>query len=96
MELDEIEDTTLDELLQNFETSVTNALGEYVPEKKINIAVRDQRPWYTRDLRMQLRTVRNRERIWRKYKEDEHWMAYKAELSIYSKLLYKTEISRGY
>ena len=73
-----------------------NALDEYVPEKKINIAVCDQKPWYTRDLRMQLRTVRNRERIWRKYKEDEHGMACKAQLSIYSKLLYKTGISRRY
>ena len=38
-----------------------------------------------------MRKLRNRERVWRKYREQHHWTAYKTELRIYNNLLYKTK-----
>ena len=70
MDLDLIDGTNLDELLQSFNEKITDALNIHAPIQKSKITNRKSRPWYNEDLKKQHRIVRNREHIWRKYKED--------------------------
>ena len=89
MDLDSIDGTNLDELLQSFNEKITDALNIHAPIQKSKITNRKSRPWYNEDLKKQHRIVRNWERIWRKYKEDHQWNAYQQERLRYNKHLYK-------
>ena len=93
MDLDSIDGTNLDELLLSFNEKITDALNIHAPIQKSKITNRKSRPWYNEDLKEQHRIVRNRERIWRKYKEDHQWNAYQQERLRYNKHLYKQEMS---
>ena len=45
------------------------------------------RVWYSEELQAQRCTVRNRERLWRKYLQDHLWFAFKIERNRYNKML---------
>ena len=49
MELDKIEGSNLDELLQSYSEKITSALDKHAPEKCIKVAVHDHKPWYNKD-----------------------------------------------
>ena len=89
MHLDEILEGNLDELLTAFESNVISALDKHAPLLRKKIAIRNSKPWFDSDLKEQQRKVRDRERIWRKYKQHHQWLAFTEERKIYSKLLYK-------
>ena len=44
-------------------------------------------PWFTKEIRDQKRIVRNREKIWRKYREEHQWEAFKHEQTLYKNLI---------
>ena len=93
MQLDKVEDEDLDSFLDSFEKNFTNSLDLNAQVRTVKIAERQQKLWYNNTLRTQPRKVRNRERIWRKYKLEHQWLAYKCELTIYNKLLYKHKVN---
>ena len=57
------------------------------PLKTIKIAERLRVPWFTKDIAVQKRIVRNRQKIWLKYREDHQWEAYKRERKRYRNML---------
>ena len=65
----------LDELIMVFENNVNEAIDRHAPEKTKIITVRHSNPWFTKEVKDQKRVVRNREKIWRKYRHQEHWIA---------------------
>ena len=57
------------------------------PMRTIKIAERIRVPWFTSDVMTQKRIVRNRQKIWLKYREEHQWSAYKRERTRYRNLL---------
>ena len=78
----------IDILVTNLETALRESLDSHAPEKSKVITCRPKCPWYTDDLKHQKGVVRHRERIWRKYREDHQWLAYKSEKRKYNNMLF--------
>ena len=67
------------ELVNNMNKNFQEALDKQAPIKKKQLPIRIRVPWYTNELKQQKQTVRRRERIWRKYRANHHWLALKDE-----------------
>ena len=57
------------------------ALNKNAPIKTKITTIRKTVPWFNDSLRDHKRIVRNRERIWKKYKTNDTWLAFKIERS---------------
>ena len=67
----------LSELVGTMEKNIQNALDSQAPPKKKQLPFRTRVPWYTNDLKQQKQTVRKREQIWKKYRAEHQWIAFK-------------------
>ena len=52
-------------------------MDKHDPIGKMVLKVKDEKPWYNNEMRHLKLMVRNRENIWKKYKDDHQWMVYK-------------------
>ena len=86
---DQIDD--IDTLVTNLETALRESLDSHAPERSKVITCRPKCPRYTDDLKHQKGVVRHRERIWRKYREDHQWLAYKSEKRRYNNMLFESK-----
>ena len=86
---DQIND--VDTLVANLETALWESLDSHAPEKSKVITCRPKCPWYTSELKHQKGVVRHKEKIWRKYREDHQWIAYKAEKRKYNQMLLESK-----
>ena len=77
----------LDDLVQNFESSLSYALEKCAPKLTVTRTVRNQNEWFNDELCQQKRIVRNREKIFKKYHEEHHWLALKKERNRYNYML---------
>ena len=77
MELQDVAGEDLDQLLLPYSQHIQSALDIHAPIIPVKATNKISNPWYNKTLHKQLRTVRNRERIWRKYKQDHQWCAFK-------------------
>ena len=57
MNLDNITSDSLDDLLKQFNRNVILALDKNAPIKTVKVAVKDNKPWFNKDLRNKLQTV---------------------------------------
>ena len=71
------ETTDLETMIEDLEKQLKLVLDEIAPEKTKTILVRPTNPWFTEDVKTQKRIMRNRERIWRKYRLQSNWIASK-------------------
>ena len=55
------------------------------------ITCRPKCPWYTSEIKHQKGLVRQREKIWQKYREDHQWIAYKVEKKKYNEILLESK-----
>ena len=76
---------TLGEMMLDLSYRFHNAIENIIPLKKKIVCNQNTRPWFTLDLLVHRRFVRNRERIYRKYKLNHQWEAYQAERKLYMK-----------
>ena len=81
----------VDTLVTNLETALRESLDSHAPEKGKVITCRPKCPWYTSDLKHQKGVVRHKEKIWRKYREDHQWTAYKIEKRKYNHMLLESK-----
>ena len=58
-----------------------NTLDKNAPIETKVITVRKMVPWFNENLRYHKRVVQNHEWIWKKYKTEETWLAFKIERS---------------
>ena len=93
LSLDENISDDLDTLKQEFKNKSKVALDKLVPLKTKFISSRHTNPWFDDKLCKQKRVVRRRERIWRKYKTESTWAAFKVEKSRYRRMLKHTHIN---
>ena len=85
-------DNSLDEVLTSINNNVQKALDKQAQEKRVKSSFTKSKLWYNDDLRQLHREVTRREIIWRKYNEEDQWLAFREKQNMYSKHLY---ISRG-
>ena len=64
------ENTTLDEVHNLFEEELLKALNRVAPLKTIKCTNRQKHPWHNQFMKEQKRVVKNREKIWRQYRQD--------------------------
>lgn len=81
----------IDKLLENFVQSVNRSLDTHAPLTSIKNGTKDNKMWFNKELREQRKIVRSRQDIFRKYKLDHHWQAYKVERNKYTKILRDTK-----
>ena len=74
-------------LVDQLNNELLRTLDTVAPEKEVLVSVHPKQPWYDQYVKDQHHVVRNRERAWLKYKQPEHWKAYKRECNIYVRLL---------
>ena len=70
-----------------FENNVNEAIDQHAPEKMKIITVQHSNPWFTKEVKNQKRVVHNREKIWQKYRHQEHWITLKSERRKYRDML---------
>ena len=78
----------LPQFLNEFENKITEVLNSEVPMKLCKKIERNTQPWFNEDLRTQCKFVRSREKIWRKYKQEHQWLAFKTERDKYHKMIF--------
>ena len=77
----------LEELLLEFRSCVSKSIETRAPMKLSKIPFRDSRPWYNTEQQALKRSVRYRERVWHRYKQDDQWHAYGEYCNKYTKSL---------
>ena len=84
-------DGCLANILELFNTKITETLDIHAPLKEIKKGTKTTKTWFNDDLRKQRRVVMNHERIYRKYNEMHQWLAYKTERNRYCNFLKKAK-----
>ena len=90
MHLDDLKEFRTDNvnnLLKEFEVHIINAMDIHAPSKTIRVPVHDKNPWYDQILRDQNMSMRKREQIWRKYRQDHQLKAYQVERAKFNRQL---------
>ena len=65
-------------------TRLQKMLDKCVPEKIMKRPKRTQNLWFNDTLQQQCTIVKNRERTWKKYRQQHHWKAYTVERNRYN------------
>ena len=72
-------DVILSQEYDQFNTKLQKMLDTVAPKKTIKQTDKPQRPKFNKYIRQQRRVVKNRDRVWRRYKQDHQWHTYKRE-----------------
>ena len=70
-----------------FEEAFNQALDKYAPLPTKMISERNKVPWFTKRVKEFKQKMRQREKLWRKYKRDDLWLALKVARQDYQKCL---------
>ena len=70
-------DCSLDDLLSLYDSKIRKALDKHAPTKIVKSKIKERQPWYTDELVALKRKLRNRARIWIKYRENPQLDAFK-------------------
>ena len=81
------ENTTLEEAHNLFEEELLKALNRVAPLKTIKCTNRQKHPWHNQFIKEQKTVVKNREKIWRQYRQEHQCLAYTKERNTYNRLL---------
>ena len=87
-DFDSLTSIDVNDLVNEFDVKLRSAVDEAAPLETKFQTVRKRYPWFTGDVKQQKKIVRSRERAWRKYHNDETWLALKSERTKYKRQLY--------
>lgn len=79
--------SSLDELVRQYETTLTSVLNDHAPVKKKVITLRPTAPWFNREIQVQKVERRRLERKWRKTKLTVHRELYTQQCDVVHKLI---------
>lgn len=82
------ENSTLDELVQEYKSTAESCMNKHAPKVTKRVTKRKSELWYNEQIREQKRTVRRRERVWRRYAEDHQWKAYTIERNRLNRMIF--------
>ena len=77
----------VDDIVEHLDKQIDRALNEVSPKCEKTVQIRKKQPWYNTSIKRQKTVMRNREKMWRKYKTPETWMAFDVEKRRYNTLL---------
>ena len=75
-----------------FEESLSSALDKYVPAQTKMISERSKVPWFTKSVKEFKQKMRQKEKLWIKYKRKDLWLAFKVAKQDYCKSLNDAKI----
>ena len=78
---------SLEDVMSELDTRMKNALNKHAPEITKTVIDQNRFLWYNEEIKEQRRVVRRREKIWKHYKLESSWKAFKKECSKYRRLL---------
>ena len=81
------------ELMDIYDTRLTNVLNKHAPPKEKSIVIRPQQPWFSDDLHRAKSEKRKAERLWRRTGLTVHRKIFKEERDKYNKLLDSSKVS---
>ena len=84
-------ESNLDERVKDFNNALTSSLNAVAPVQTKQITIQRTVPWFTDDGRDLTKCMRRREAIWRKYKRDDTWIAFKVARSKYRAELHRAK-----
>ena len=87
------DDLELDTMIDVFQQELVRVLDEHAPLIGKRLQTRKPKPWFREDIKEQKQKVRRRERIWRRYREDHQWLAFKSEKKKYREMLKEVKIN---
>ena len=73
----------LDERVKDFNNALINSLNAFASLQTKQITICRTVPWFTDEVQDLKKCMRGREAIWRKYKRDDTWTAFKVARSKY-------------
>ena len=73
------DDLELDMMIDVIQQELVRVLDEHAPVIRKRLQIRQPKPWFREDIKEQKQKVCRRERIWRRYREDHQWLAFKSE-----------------
>ena len=73
--------------LKQFEEALSRALDKYAPVQTKMISERSKVPWFTKSVKEFKLKMRQREKLWRKYKRNDRWLAFKVARQDYCRSL---------
>ena len=73
------DDLELDTMIDVFQQELVRVLDEHAPMIRKRLQIRQPKPWFRQDIKEQKQKIHRRERIWRRYREDHQWLAFKSE-----------------
>ena len=91
MEFDDSHISDVDELVKVFEDKARAVIDQHAPEITKTITMRENNPWFTKEVGQQKRVVRRTERAWKRGKENVQWKALCVERAKYRELIKETK-----
>ena len=79
--------TNIDEAIKTLNAELLRVLDKHAPLKERRVTERKKEPWYEGHIKQQKKVVRNREHIWRKYKQYHQWKAFTVERNRCNRML---------
>ena len=86
LHLDSMEYDSLEDVMPKLGARMNLALDKHAPEVTKTPIVWNRYPWYNKEIKEQRGVVRRRENIWKHYKLESNWKAFKKEHSKYRRL----------
>ena len=81
---------TLDTQVEKLENTLKGSLDKHAPLQTKSVMNRQKVPWFTEEVREMKKRMKCREKLWRKYSNDDLWKAFKVV-----RLQYKTSIRKA-
>ena len=69
----------LDILIDNLNNELNRIMATLAPPKEVTLLTHKRQPWYDDQVKSQHEVIRNRERVWQKYKLESNWETYTKE-----------------
>ena len=86
------DDLDLATMIDLFQQELGRVLDEHAPMITKRLPIRQPKPWFSEDIKEQEQKVCRRERIWRMYRENDQWLAFKREKQKYREMLKEAKI----
>ena len=88
MDLYNIKGDCVQDTFNNYDKKIKAAVLTHVPKKTVRKSDKLSKIWFNSDLIQHRKLVRNREKVFRKYKQHHQWIAFTKERTLYNKRLY--------
>ena len=82
-----LKNSKLEDIWAAYVKELDRTLDEIIPKEEGRKNKKPPKPWYTPSLLDQRKIVRKRERIFIKYREDQHWRAFTRERNRYTRMI---------